>query len=145
MGATMETAETGGELDVCAGGTILTILSDPDIVAARQRGRILVLQLGFSALEAMLVATAISELARNIVLHAKRGEILISPLERDGRAGVLVVARDDGPGIADVQEATAGEPPARMGLRGLRQLMDELEIASSLGCGTTVAVRKWKA
>lgn len=126
-------------------GPTVKIVSDADIITARQQGRVFVLRLGFSLLEATLVVTAISELARNIVTHAKHGEIVLRPVERDGRSGVLVIARDEGPGIADLEAATAGSSAARLGLRGMKRLMDELEIESSLGRGTTVAARKWKA
>jgi serine/threonine-protein kinase RsbT len=125
-------------------GTAVTVACDTDIVRARQHGRTFVLQLGFSLAEAMLVATAISELARNIVLYAERGEILLRALEQEGKSGVLVVARDAGPGIPDVQEATAGGASLRLGLRGLKRLMDEFEVVSRLGDGTTVSVKKWK-
>ena len=127
------------------GTTTVRIRSDADIVAARQQGRLFVLHLGFSLLEATLVATAISELARNIVLYAQHGEIVLRPLERDGKSGVLVIAKDDGPGIAEPPLPEAEEPsPRRLGLRGMKRLMDDLEIESGLGRGTTVAVRKWK-
>jgi serine/threonine-protein kinase RsbT len=127
------------------GDTTVNIVSDADIITARQQGRLFVLRLGFSLLEATLVATAISELARNIVLYAQHGEIVLRPLERNGQAGVLVIARDEGPGMADAREiASDGTPATHLGLRGIRRMMDELEIDSSPGRGTTVAVRKWK-
>ena len=127
-------------------GTTVKIVSDADIITARQQGRLFVLRLGFSLLEATLVATAISELARNIIMYAQHGEIVLRPLERDGKSGVLVIARDEGPGIADLQQATAGWASAtKLGLRGTQRLMDELEIESRPGHGTTVAARKWKA
>jgi serine/threonine-protein kinase RsbT len=125
--------------------TTLAIASDGDIVTARQRGRSFVLGLGFSSPDAMLVATAISELARNIVLYANQGEIVLKPLDHEGRAGVLVIARDDGPGIPTTEQAigdSAGD--VRLGLRGLRRLVDECEIVSAAGRGTTVALKKWK-
>jgi serine/threonine-protein kinase RsbT len=126
----------------------MPIASDGDIVAARQRGRSFVLQLGFSSSEATLVATAISELARNIVLYAERGEIVLKPLDRGGRTGVMVIARDRGPGIPDYQQIAirggAGREPAGLGLRGLCRLVDECEIVSHAGEGTTVALKKWK-
>lgn len=121
------------------------IACDLDIVTARQHGRAFVGQLGFSMVEAMLIATAISELARNIVLHADHGEIVLAPLEQDGRSGVLVIARDEGPGIADVREVLAGRSAIHLGLRGLRRLVDDVDITSGIGRGTTVAVKKWKA
>jgi serine/threonine-protein kinase RsbT len=127
--------------------TRMPIASDGDIVAARQRGRSFVLQLGFSSPEATLVATAISELARNIVLYAEQGEIVLKPLDREGRTGVMVIARDRGPGIPDVQQIAirgdAGREPVGLGLRGLSRLVDECEIVSHAG-GTTVAFKKWK-
>ncbi len=105
-------------------------------------------QLGFSASEATLVATAISELARNIVHYAGNGEIMIGRVEDDGKSGVVVVARDRGPGIADVADAvcegfsTAGS--LGLGLPGIRRIMDEFNITSAPGIGTTVTVIKWK-
>jgi serine/threonine-protein kinase RsbT len=125
----------------------MTISSDRDIVSARQRGRTYVLQLGFSSPEATLIATAISELARNIVLYAKEGQIELQSLEQDGRPGVLVIASDDGPGISDVLRAAIDTPSgsgAVMGLRAMKRLVDEFEIESGTGQGTRVAVKKWK-
>ena len=89
---------------------------DRDIVAARQEGRALASLLGFSSSEATLIATAISELARNIVLYAKHGEIVVG-LVRDGaRQGVMVVARDEGPGIPDIPRAlVAGHSTSEIG------------------------------
>jgi serine/threonine-protein kinase RsbT len=125
--------------------TTLPILTDRDIIAARQEGRTFVLQLGFSCPDATLVATAISELARNIFLYARRGEIVLRSLERDGQPGVLVIARDEGPGLPDIPPAGSGAAAgAGLGLRGMTRLVDELEIESRAGQGTTVAVTKWK-
>ena len=126
----------------------LPIVSDDDIIAARQQGRAYVLQLGFSAPEATLVATAISELARNIVMYAKEGEIVITPLQDNGRPGVLVVARDDGPGISEIRQAAIAASASGgglvPGLHGLKRLVDELRIDSRAGEGTRVAIKKWK-
>jgi serine/threonine-protein kinase RsbT len=108
-----------------ATGETMAISSDRDIVAARQRGRIYVLQLGFSSPEATLIATAISELARNIVLYAQQGQIELQSVEQDGRPGVLIVARDDGPGISDVLRAAIDAPSDSgdvMGLRAMKRL-----------------------
>ena len=128
--------------------TTLPILTDADIVAARMQGRTFVLQLGFSSPEATLVATAISELARNIVLYAERGEIVLKPLDDAGRRGVLVIARDRGPGIpggyATAERAGASHGTGCHGLCGLSRLVDECEIVSQAGEGTTVAVKKWR-
>src|SRR5213594_3182348 len=95
-----------------------------------------------------LIATAISELSRNIVLYAKRGEIVVAAVENGSRRGVVVVARDDGPGISDVRRATAGGYSTSgglgLGLAGVRRLMDEFDIVSDAGIGTTVTAKKWK-
>jgi serine/threonine-protein kinase RsbT len=126
---------------------VIKISSKRDIVVARQRGRTYVLQLGFSSPEATLIATAISELARNIVLYAKEGQIELQSVEQNGRPGVLVFARDYGPGISDVLRATIDAPSGGgsvMGLRAMKRLVDEFEIESRAGEGTRVAVKKWK-
>jgi len=107
----------------------------------------MVLRLGFTPTDATLVATAVSELARNIVLYASRGAIILKPSEHEGRRGILVIARDEGPGIGDTQRATGGDCPAPgslgLGLRGVKRLMDEFEIVSVAGIGTTVCVKKF--
>jgi serine/threonine-protein kinase RsbT len=122
--------------------------SDLDIVAARQKGRALAARLGFSSGDATMVATAISELARNIVLYAVRGEMVFH-LESNGGEPILVItARDEGEGIADVRQAlqdgysTSGR--LGVGLPGVKRLMDEFEISSTVGRGTVVVVKKWK-
>jgi serine/threonine-protein kinase RsbT len=126
----------------------VTINSDQDIVLARQRGRALAAELGFSPGDATLIATAISELARNIVSYARNGQITLRAIHGSSRQGVLVVASDNGPGIADIRQAmrdgfsTSGS--LGLGLPGVRRLMDEFEITSQSGRGTTVAVKKWR-
>lgn len=124
------------------------INSDQDIVGARQKGRSLAAELGFSSADATLIATAISELARNIVSYARRGEIRLHRMQNTVRQGIMVVASDQGPGIRDVAQAlrdgfsTSGS--LGLGLPGVRRLMDEFEIASKPGLGTTVTVKKWR-
>jgi serine/threonine-protein kinase RsbT len=124
------------------------IASDQDVVVARHKGRSLATELGFSASDSTLLATAISELARNIVSYAGRGEIVLRATHNSDRPGVMVVARDNGPGIASVEQAlrdgysTSGS--LGLGLPGVRRLVDEFEIVSEVGQGTTVTVRKWK-
>ncbi|MGH9534230.1 MAG: anti-sigma regulatory factor [Terriglobales bacterium] len=121
--------------------------SDADVVIARQRGREIASLLGFSASDLALIATAISELARNIVLYAGSGEIEIGPVEQKDRRGILIVARDQGPGIANIAQAmrdgfsTSGG--LGLGLPGVKRLMDDFEIQSRPGRGTTVTVRRW--
>ena len=124
------------------------IISDENIVTARQRGRALAAQLGFSSTDLVLITTAISELARNILLYAKRGEIVLESISDNGRQGIIVVAQDDGPGIANVDKAmepgysTSGN--LGLGLPGVRRLMDDVKVLSRLGEGTTVTATKWK-
>jgi serine/threonine-protein kinase RsbT len=125
----------------------VTVASDTDIVTARQRGRVLATQLGFTSGDATIVATAISELARNIVLYAKRGEVVVTPVEARDNRGLIIKAHDEGDGIADIRQAmqdgysTSGR--LGVGLPGVKRLMDEFEIISEIGKGTTVVVKKW--
>ena len=127
--------------------TVVSIRSAADIVAARQHGRSLADGLGFSSSDLTLIATAISEVARNIVEYAGRGEIQLSLCRQDGRAGICVVAVDRGPGIRDVEKALrdgfSTHAGLGLGLPGARRLMDEFEIVSEPGQGTTVVMRKW--
>jgi len=124
------------------------INSDQDIVVARQKGRVLASELGFSSGDATLIATAISELARNIVSYARRGEITLKGIHGSSQIGILVIASDEGPGIADIRQAlrdgfsTSGS--LGLGLPGVRRLMDDFEISSQPGRGTIVAVKKWR-
>lgn len=121
--------------------------SDADIVTARMHGRELARRLGFPVVTTTLIATAISELARNILQYARSGEILITPTECNGVVGLSVVARDEGPGIADVERAmrdgfsTSGR--LGLGLPGVKRLMDQFEIVSHAERGTTIVVKKW--
>lgn len=131
-----------------AGEIRVAINSDQDIVLARQEGRALATQLGFSPVDATFIATAISELARNILAYARKGEITMRAAQGSSREGILVVASDHGPGIPDVRQAmrdgfsTSGS--LGLGLPGVRRLMDEFEIKSQPGRGTTVSVKKWR-
>ena len=126
----------------------VAINSDQDIVSARQRGRALALELGFSSVDSTLIATAISELARNIVSYAGTGEIRLKMIQNSTRQGIVIVAADEGPGIHDVNQAlrdgfsTSGS--LGLGLPGVRRLMDEFEISSQPGRGTRVDVKKWR-
>lgn len=120
-----------------------------DIVAARQKGRALALELGFDHADATLVAAAISEVARNIVEYAETGEILLQPVNNGSKHGLRVIARDRGPGIRDIDQAMqygySSGKGLGVGLPGARQLMDEFDIVSELGVGTTVTMKKWLA
>lgn len=126
---------------------LVAIESESDIVLARQKGRELAASNGFSTLDQTLIATAISELARNIVLYAQRGEIRLRPTAQQGRRGIVVIARDDGPGIPDtvlaMQDGYSTGNSLGMGLPGAKRLMDEFELRSAVGKGTTVTMKKW--
>lgn len=124
------------------------IMSDLDVVAARQQGRVLAMKIGFGSTDLTLIATAISELARNIVKYAKQGEIILNVEQEGGRTCIVVVARDHGPGISDIGRALrdgySSEGSLGLGLPGTRRLMDEFAIESEASRGTTVTVKKWK-
>ena len=125
----------------------VAINSAADIVTARQKGRALAMELGFDGSSLTLIATAISEIARNIVDHAKRGEIVLSSVHHRGSHGIVIVARDEGPGIRDVAQAMQyGYSTGKglgVGLPGAKWLMDEFEIDTKAGKGTTITMRKW--
>ena len=126
----------------------VAILGEHDIVQARQKGRELAGRLGFSSTELTLIATTISELARNIVLYARTGEIILKSTQESDPSGILIVALDEGPGIPDVAEAMCNGHSTSgglgLGLPGVRRLMDEFQIVSEVGRGTTVRAMKWK-
>lgn len=127
----------------------VAIASDQDIVLARRRGRAIAAEIGFSAFDATLLATAISELARNIVVYAGKGEVMLQMIHNSSRQGIMITASDSGPGIPDLRQAmrdgfsTSGS--LGLGLPGVRRLVDEFTIASEVGRGTTVIVKKWKS
>jgi serine/threonine-protein kinase RsbT len=121
--------------------------ADVDIVTARQEGRDLAERMGCSSIESTMIATAISEIARNIMSHAGRGEIAISSVAIDGRNAIEVVASDEGPGIPDIerdmQDGYYTAEGLGLGLPGAGRLMDHFEVRSEPGVGTTVVMRKW--
>ena len=123
------------------------VAKDADVVLARQEGRHLAARAGFKNTELAVIATAISEIARNIVKFAERGEVTISVVTQNERTGVTIVARDVGPGIADirraVQDGYSTYGGLGLGLPGARRLMDEFEIVSEIDKGTTVSMTKW--
>ncbi len=125
----------------------LPIKGDTDITLACQKGRALAAQLELSNADQIIVGIAISEVVGNIIKYAGRGEIVLSLVRQNGRRGIVVAARDDGPGISDVERAledgysTGGS--LGLGLSGARRLMDEFKIVSGVGRGTTVTMRKW--
>jgi serine/threonine-protein kinase RsbT len=125
----------------------ITIRSDDDVVAARREARELAASLGFEPTDLTLLATAISEVARNITAYAGEGEIVVSVRNNGGRLGIRVVARDAGPGIDDVDLAlrdgySTGDGLG-LGLPGARRLVDEFAIDTAPGRGTVVTMVKW--
>ena len=131
-----------------AADTQILITSDKDVVTARQQGRAMAQQTGFSAGEATLIATAISELARNIVSYANHGSVTLQPVhEVNGTSGLTIIASDSGPGITDInlalRDGYSSSGGLGLGLPGVRRLMDEFDIVSRVGGGTTVTVTKW--
>lgn len=127
---------------------LITITSDASVMAARQKGRELAVAVGISGSDLTLLATAISEIARNIVQYAGHGELEFRHVVRGGKRGLMIIARDNGPGIADLRQAMQdGFSTSRgmgLGLPGARRLMDDFEIVSEVGKGTTVSMTKWE-
>ncbi len=131
----------------------VAIHGEDDIVFARQRAREVARSLGFGAVDQSRIATAVSELTRNVVRYATNGhgEARIRTLSNAAGSqatGIEVEVVDDGPGIPDLDEAlregfTSGAGLG-MGLPGTRRLMDEMEVSSAVGSGTTVVIRKWR-
>ncbi len=127
--------------------TCVPIHSEADIVTARERGRELARQLDFSATEVTFITTAISEVARNIVNYAGRGEISFQLSNQNGKRGLVVSAVDEGPGIADIslalQDGYSTGGSLGLGLPGSKRMMDEFDLVSEIGKGTKVTMKKW--
>jgi len=127
----------------------IQISNDFDIVRARAKARAIAQEIGFGLVDQTRIATAVSELARNVITHAVSGVAEIKPISNNGSApnGIEIVVRDDGPGIVDIRQAMrdgySSGHGLGTGLGGTRRLMDEFEIESVAGKGTTVCVRKW--
>jgi serine/threonine-protein kinase RsbT len=123
------------------------INNDLDIVAARVEGRNLARDMGFGIIDQARIATAISELARNVVLYAHSGQIILERIEDRDRCGLQIVCEDQGPGIEDLnlvmQDGYSSTQGLGMGLPGTKRLMDDFEIQSQVGRGTTITVCKW--
>ena len=126
---------------------LVHVSSDSDVVAAREKGRELSARLGFSSIDLTLIVTAISEVARNILLYAREGDIVLRLDNHDGHRGIVVEARDEGPGIPDLDLAMRDSYSTGnglgLGLPGARRLMDEFEIQSELSKGTIVVMKQW--
>jgi serine/threonine-protein kinase RsbT len=132
-----------------AADILVSVAADVDVLVARQKARALAATLRFSSSELTLIATAISEVARNILVYAQRGEIELQIVEQPRRRGFIVIARDHGPGISDIDEAMADgfstSGSLGLGLPGAKRLMDEFDLVSEPGRGTTVTMIKWES
>ncbi len=130
-----------------AGDIVVNIDNPDDIVEARKAGHQLALDLGFTLTDVTMIATAISEIARNITSYAGRGAVRVAVEDREGRKALVIRAEDDGPGIADIERALEdGYSTGRglgLGLPGARRLMDRLVVESARGRGTVIEMWKW--
>ena len=126
---------------------VVDVNNPDDIVTARQAGHEMARELGFSLADVTMIATAISEVARNITSYAGHGSVRVVVADRDGRLALVVRAEDVGPGIADVERALedgySTGPGLGLGLPGARRLMDRLIVESVPGRGTVVEMWKW--
>jgi serine/threonine-protein kinase RsbT len=129
------------------GDTRVQIDAESGILEARQAARALAADLGFDSTSQTLIATAISELARNILKYARSGEILLRPAARNGAQGITIVAADNGPGIADtalaLTDGFSTDGGLGLGLPGTKRLMDDFDLVSEVGQGTTVTATRW--
>lgn len=128
----------------------VNIVKDDDVIAARQQGRMLAADLGFPPMDQVMLASVITELARNVLDHAKGGDLLLQAIrDHAGRRGMAIIAHDNGPGIPNIRDALEASYSVAaglgLGLRGVKALMDSLDIVSVPGRGTTVTARKWQS
>lgn len=123
------------------------VKTSSDIISTRKMGRDLAIEARFSKNDQTIITTAISEVARNILEHAREGSVRIDIVLDSGKKGIIITAKDKGPGISNIDKAlTDGYSTGRglgMGLPGARRLMDSFSISSAIGKGTTVVMMKW--
>lgn len=127
----------------------ITLLDPGDKERVVMTARYLAAEAGFDEINQVLIATAASELATNIVKYAKKGEVLLKIVQRDRRLGIQMIARDDGPGIRDIAKAmqdnfSTSKDSLGLGLPSVKRIMDEFKIESQPGCGTVVSALKWR-
>lgn len=126
----------------------LVVKSQNDVVLVRQKTRVWSAEIGMSLVDQTKIVTAASELARNTVVHGGGGEVVVEVLEDGGRRGVRLTFEDKGPGISNLDLAmrdgyTTGNGLG-MGLSGSKRLVNDFDIKSEVGAGTTVTVVRWK-
>lgn len=125
----------------------IQIYHEKDIVEARQLGRELTKELGFGNVDQVRITTVISELARNIFLYAPGGEISLESVHETKKTGIVIIAKDKGPGIKNIRKVledgytTSGGLGA--GLPGVKRIMDDFTIHSDIGVGTLIEAKKW--
>lgn len=126
---------------------IVSIRSDLDIIAARMAARDAARKIGFSNIDQARIATATSELTRNILMYAREGSVIIRAVQSDKRYGIEIVFEDKGPGIPltkdMLQNDSANQDSMGYGLSGSRRLMDQMEIETTTGIGTRIICHKW--
>ncbi|MCW7075708.1 MAG: anti-sigma regulatory factor [Candidatus Syntropharchaeales archaeon] len=126
---------------------MIEVKNDTDIIRVRRIVREMAVEIGFGELDQTRIITAISELTRNIIVHASSGKVLIKEVQKTGKRGIEITCADEGPGIVDIELAlkdgytTSGG--LGIGMTGARRLMDEFKVESVVGSGTTVIVKKW--
>ena len=127
----------------------LEIANEDDVIAARRRIRQQAADMGFPPTVQAVLAAVLTELARNMIDYAGRGEVHLQDRAHTGRRGLEIVARDHGPGIPNIRETLRSSYSVAgglgLGLRGIRGLVDTLDIVSVPGKGTTVTARKWRS
>lgn len=119
------------------------ITSAADVEIAQEHGRRLASRLDFSPTDITVITAAILEVARNVLMYGERGDLMLHLIQRRGRLGLAVVARDSGPGLANVRQAVRDGSGRGVGLASARRLMDEFRVRSEPGRGTTITMRKW--
>jgi serine/threonine-protein kinase RsbT len=124
------------------------IIHEADVTRAMLEARMFAKNLGFTEIDTQMIATAVSELARNIIKYADKGEIIIDQIEKGYQKGVIIIARDQGPGIADIEQAVSDNYSSSgtlgLGLPGVKRMMDDFEIQSIEGQETMVRISKWR-
>jgi len=125
----------------------MEVRTEPDIVSVRVRVKAMAEMLGFGYMDQTRIATAVSELARNVYHFAGGGKVIVKPMNRLGKNGIEIIVEDHGPGIENLELALKGGHSTRgglgLGLSGSKKLMDEFDIKTKIGEGTTVTIRKW--
>jgi serine/threonine-protein kinase RsbT len=130
--------------------SVISIRSDLDIIAARMAARDIARKVGFSAIDQARIATATSELSRNILVYAQEGSVTIKQICNGGltnQVGIELVFEDRGPGITDANHLLQNDSSAGtggFGIAGSRRLMDQMDIETTVGMGTKITCHKWR-